>query len=99
MELSELHAHWKKGEKKVKWWKREIGDPDINIRRLCKIPLPHPESSVLIAYIYLMHLNYIFERTSCKSAREKILRYRQKVLERIEFYLKKYDIQFKPNDQ
>jgi hypothetical protein len=62
-ELARLHRTWKQGKKTLKWWKNETGYIGINIRKFCDIPIPHPDSAIQIACLYLLHLEYISQRT------------------------------------
>lgn len=97
-EISQIHTYWKNRTKKLKWWKSETGHNE-NIRRLCKIPLSHPNSIIQISYIYLLHLEYISSRTVYRSVKKKVSTYRKQVLENLELQLSEYGIQIDTNSR
>jgi hypothetical protein len=78
-DIKQTHKHWKSGKKSLKWWRNHTGYYGYNIRKLCKIPLSHPPSSISIDYIYLLQLEYVVNVTISKSARTKALGFRQEV--------------------
>jgi hypothetical protein len=86
--LRELHQTWKQSKKTLKWWKNETGYVGINIRILCKIPIPHPEPIVQIGCLYLIHLDYMYQ-TICEPA---ILKYRTDVCDFLKKIATKYDL-------
>lgn len=86
-----LHRTWKQGKKTLKWWKNETGHKGINIRKLCYIPLSHPESIVQIGCLYLVHLDYVYQRT-CEPA---IFKYRADVFDFLRKIALKYDLPIK----
>lgn len=92
-ELTHLHKIWRLKKKRLKWWKMETGYYGDNIRKICNIPLPHPDSHILIGCIYILHLDYITKATSCNQVRLKILRYREKVFTALKLSMEKYNIQ------
>lgn len=90
-EITQLHKIWKSRKKRLKWWKMETGEFG-NIRKLCDIPLPHPDSYISIGCIYLLHLDYITKVTSCNPARLKISKYRTEVFNALKLSVEKYTI-------
>lgn len=86
VEIAQLHKIWQDGRKTLKWWKSETGYVGVAIRKICKIPIPHPESAIQIACIYYLQLDYISKRIKNRI----ISRYQKEVYE----FLKKYTTKF-----
>ncbi len=91
-ELQALHKIWKKASKPLSWWKHETGYVGVNIRKLCKIPIPHPESVLQIGCVYLLHMDYVIQRTTRASTRKHATSYRHEILEFLKKCACKYDM-------
>jgi hypothetical protein len=91
-DLQETHNYWKSGKKTLRWWKNETGYYGCNIRRLCKISIPHPSSTILIDYVYLLQLDYVIRVATSKRAQRKAKCFRKEVLDVLKLKLKEKGI-------
>jgi hypothetical protein len=92
-ELKELHQTWIQSQKTLKWWKNETGYTKTNIRKLCNIPLSHPKSIIQIGCLYLLHLDFMYQRT-CEPA---IFKYRADVFDFLKKNVSKHNLQVQNN--